>query len=57
MSASLALQWQECPAVPYFLPGTVEPIRPLPSAGPRIGLALGGGSARGWSHIGAIEVL
>ncbi|TXN46138.1 NTE family protein rssA [Methylobacterium sp. WL18] len=57
MSASLALQWQECPAVPYFLPGTVEPIRPLPSAGPRIGLALGGGSARGWAHIGVIRAL
>jgi NTE family protein len=24
---------------------------------PRIGLALGSGSARGWSHIGIIEVL
>jgi NTE family protein len=26
-------------------------------AGPRIGLALGSGSARGWSHIGVIEAL
>ena len=24
---------------------------------PRIGLALGSGSARGWSHVGIIEVL
>ena len=24
-------------------------------AGPRIGIALGSGSARGWSHIGVIE--
>jgi len=28
-----------------------------PSSTPRIGLALGGGSARGWSHIGAIRAL
>ncbi|MCJ2126710.1 patatin-like phospholipase family protein [Methylobacterium sp. J-077] len=57
MSASLAAQWQECPAGPDFLPGTVEPVRPRPSAGPRIGLALGGGSARGWAHIGVIRAL
>ena len=24
---------------------------------PKIGLALGGGAARGWAHIGALEVL
>ena len=28
-----------------------------PSSTPRIGLALGGGSARGWAHIGAIRAL
>jgi len=37
--------------------GTVEPVAPPAPRHPRIGLALGGGSARGWSHIGAIEVL
>ena len=26
-------------------------------ARPRVGLALGGGGARGWAHIGVIEVL
>lgn len=58
MSGSLAATgWQDCPAVSYFLPGAVEPIRPLPKAGPRIGLALGGGSARGWAHIGVIRAL
>ncbi|MER1966719.1 patatin-like phospholipase RssA [Castellaniella sp. GW247-6E4] len=31
-------------------------LRP-PAAAPRIGLALGSGSARGWSHIGVIRVL
>jgi NTE family protein len=29
----------------------------LPPAKPRIGLALGGGSARGWAHIGVIRAL
>lgn len=29
----------------------------MPSSSPRIGLALGSGSARGWSHIGVIRVL
>ncbi|MDO9425738.1 MAG: patatin-like phospholipase family protein [Methylobacterium sp.] len=37
--------------------GAVEPVADPAPRGPRIGLALGGGSARGWSHIGAIEVL
>ncbi len=37
--------------------GTVEPVAAPAPRRPRIGLALGGGSARGWSHIGALEVL
>jgi NTE family protein len=37
--------------------GAVEPVADPAPRRPRIGLALGGGSARGWSHIGAIEVL
>ncbi|MCJ2050216.1 patatin-like phospholipase family protein [Methylobacterium sp. J-070] len=57
MSASLAMPWQACPAVSRFLPGTVEPVRPPPRAGPRVGLALGGGSARGWAHIGVLRAL
>ena len=39
-----------------FPPGAVEPVR-APVAGPRVGLALGGGSARGWAHIGVIRAL
>ena len=57
MSPALATRWQDCPAVSHFLPGTVEPVRPAPRAGPQIGLALGGGSARGWAHIGVIRAL
>jgi NTE family protein len=44
------------PAPRLFPEGAVEPVVSRPRA-PRIGLALGGGSARGWSHIGVIEAL
>ncbi len=40
-----------------FPAGIVEPVRAPVRRGPRIGLALGGGSARGWAHIGVIEGL
>jgi NTE family protein len=40
-----------------FPEGIVEPVQAPRPRGPRIGLALGGGSARGWSHIGVIEAL
>lgn len=39
-----------------FPPGAVEPVR-VTIAGPQVGLALGGGSARGWAHIGVIRAL
>ena len=41
---------------PDFPPGTVEPVRDI-TAAPRLGLALGGGSARGWAHIGVLRAL
>ncbi len=54
------------PAVPASSP-QVEPVQPAPPPAPppvqrvplppRIGLALGGGAARGFAHIGVIEVL
>ncbi|UHC17955.1 patatin-like phospholipase family protein [Methylobacterium currus] len=34
-----------------------KPPLPKPPRRAKVGLALGGGAARGWSHIGAIEVL
>lgn len=40
-----------------FPAGAVEPVAEEARPRPRIGLALGGGSARGWAHIGVIEVL
>lgn len=40
-----------------FPAGVVEPVRAPVRRGPKIGLALGGGSARGWAHIGVIEGL
>ncbi|MCE4224804.1 NTE family protein rssA [Methylobacterium sp. C25] len=43
--------------VERFPEGTVEPVAAPHRRAPRIGLALGGGSARGWAHIGVIEAL
>ena len=47
------------PATPVDTPTTpppVEPVKPPPRP-PKIGLALGGGAARGFAHIGVIQVL
>ncbi len=41
------------PAVPELPPAP----QPIPKKPPRIGLALGGGAARGFAHIGVIQVL
>lgn len=38
-------------------PDREAPIATTPAPRPRIGLALGGGSARGWAHIGVIHAL
>jgi NTE family protein len=44
-------------AVPQPSPPPIDPLpRPAPKP-PRIGLALGGGAARGFAHIGVIQVL
>lgn len=37
--------------------GTAPAERPAAGRRPRLGLALGGGAARGWAHIGALRVL
>ena len=43
--------------IPLFPEGTVEPVAAPGPRRPRLGLALGGGSARGWAHIGVLEAL
>src|SRR5512139_1597600 len=44
------------PAEPPPVAATPKPA-PIPPQPPRIGLALGGGAARGFAHIGVIQVL
>ena len=47
-----------CPAVPASAPVVAEVVPPpRPTRPPRVALALGGGAARGFAHIGVIEVL
>lgn len=48
--------WAASPASSAAVPHPREPLRP-PPARPRIGLALGGGSARGFAHIGVLKAL
>jgi NTE family protein len=45
------------PATPAPPAPPPVPVPPPPSRPPRIGLALGGGAARGFAHIGVIQVL
>lgn len=46
------------PAVPPVQPPVSPPVPvPVPTRAPRLGLALGGGAARGFAHIGVIQVL
>ena len=63
--AVLALLLQACTTAPVVAPPPVPttpeavgtpPPKPAPKL-PRIGLALGGGAARGFAHIGVIQVL
>jgi NTE family protein len=44
-------------ASPSLTAPGVTPLVPKPTRPPRIGLALGGGAARGFAHIGVIQVL
>jgi NTE family protein len=45
------------PSPPVEPPPAVPPAPPPPPKPPRIGLALGGGAARGFAHIGVIQAL
>ena len=42
------------PSIPASVPAVAAPVAKVP---PRIGLALGGGAARGFAHVGVIQVL
>ena len=55
----LALLAAGCQTVPPLAPPVPPPVAPPapPPRPPRIGLALGGGAARGFAHIGVIQVL
>ncbi|MDH4481870.1 MAG: patatin-like phospholipase family protein [Rhodoferax sp.] len=43
--------------VPVVVDAAVKPFPPPAKVPPRIGLALGGGAARGFAHVGVIQVL
>jgi NTE family protein len=47
------------PEAPHATPPAViiVPVPPAPKIPPKIGLALGGGAARGFAHVGVIQVL
>ncbi|MFP5399171.1 MAG: patatin-like phospholipase family protein, partial [Gammaproteobacteria bacterium] len=61
--AAIALLLAACQTAPVAPPRVVAPPpvvaapAPVPPQPPRIGLALGGGAARGFAHIGVIQVL
>ncbi|MDE2076615.1 MAG: patatin-like phospholipase family protein [Burkholderiales bacterium] len=55
-SALLALGLAGCAVSPPPAPPSVVQIKPVPRP-PKIGLALGGGAARGFAHIGVLQVL
>lgn len=55
--AALALTGCQTPAPPPAVQPPPSVIPPPPPKPPRIGLALGGGAARGFAHIGVIQVL
>ncbi|OOG79344.1 esterase [Hydrogenophaga sp. A37] len=53
-----ALVLAGCSTPPTVPPPTVPPpVVEMPQRAPRLGLALGGGAARGFAHVGVIQVL
>src|SRR4051812_40027031 len=48
----------QCPPLPVAAASAVAlPVAPKPTRPPHVALALGGGAARGFAHIGVIQVL
>ncbi|MEO8542299.1 MAG: patatin-like phospholipase family protein [Burkholderiaceae bacterium] len=57
---ALVLVLAGCASTPLPTPPAPPPavvVPPIPRPAPRIGLALGGGAARGFAHVGVIQVL
>ncbi|MEP6971706.1 MAG: patatin-like phospholipase family protein [Betaproteobacteria bacterium] len=57
---ALVLGLAGCASTPLPTPPAPPPavvVPPIPRPAPRIGLALGGGAARGFAHVGVIQVL
>jgi NTE family protein len=46
-----------CAGAPHIVEPIVPPPQPVAKRPPKIGLALGGGAARGFAHVGVIQVL
>jgi NTE family protein len=57
LASLLALLFAGCASPPVNIPLPVDPVIPVAKLPPRIGLALGGGAARGFAHVGVIQVL
>jgi NTE family protein len=57
VSRPIAEQLPLCTPAPASAPVVAEVPPPKPMRAPRVALALGGGAARGFAHIGVIEVL
>jgi NTE family protein len=57
LSCLLAVILAGCASPPANTPLLVDPVIPVAKLPPRIGLALGGGAARGFAHVGVIQVL
>lgn len=53
----LAVLLAACSAPPLQPTLPTEPVAPVAKLPPRLGLALGGGAARGFAHVGVIQVL
>lgn len=58
LGACSSLFNEPAPSVPAPVPPAAQVVAPKPPPKPpRIGLALGGGAARGFAHIGVLQVL
>ena len=57
MAGAISLLLGACATAPQEPVVVVVPPQPVAKRPPKIGLALGGGAARGFAHVGVIQVL